>query len=946
MNPLIDSPLSELLKSSLPPVVLDAMLKGLILLSLIGLLALCLRKSSAAARHGPWLAGLLGVLALPILGTHLPDWKVLPRAWLPNVDQPTVDAKTAQPDSAAGSTLSNPTAHSIPLEVPITHAKTDPAIAPSAESLSVNIGKPVAPNSPGSGEVLSFGQWIALIWWTGFTLLMARLLISRAGLALLARRAGKVTGGELQSELQDLCSQLGIRRRVVLLLSQQRVIPMTWGIIRPRVMLPTEAVHWTAEKRRTVLLHEMVHVLRRDSLSQLIGQIASAFHWFNPLVWVAVWRLSIEREQACDDRVIGNGINPSDYAELILKMSAALPIPQVSGATATAMAKPFGLEKRLRGILNPQRNRQSPGWGLMLAGSAFLTLIICPLAMIEAADEHQDPKSNSGPGTAPVTTPMTLSPSAYRERPVAATNPMTNTAPSGFSQVEHAGKLFRITSSTAKAPLAPEYPVASEADENDNEDTYGLIRVIPADPGNTEPESDFYRILVGSADGELLSFAVDEGGGTVLVSDVDDGNREILLVKDERRSNNRKLMIQRLDKLRTHLVSPTQGHEHMIELRLNLQAIDESGNPITLGGLLVDDTSDQAGLEKLYGEIAQQLAQMLQRLEQAMGSADDVDGGGGSMGDMRALELQALDRKKFLTNRPQTAEIPEPASPPATNSSPRQTAPGATGLGAPTLGQLSHLVEPMAETTPIADPNSGIDPAPQTSPGGIETAPAGMFGQSQMRRVSNADLYKLALPVSGIVSEAPVEVGTRVKKGQLLLQLDDRRAINDLAIAKQQLDVAKATFELRATEYEMEKTQSDILKKLHESGRSSPAELGRIQRETIASKAAMKVSQAEIAVATSQLNQAELTVQQHQIIAPVDGIITSVDQKQGEYASTGIPSVILRASPPADGAGAGSGSGAANEVPKPIRAASDFGGRSNKIGPTPPGLDSTPTVDD
>ena len=78
---------------------------------------------------------------------------------------------------------------------------------------------------------------------------------------------------------------------------------------------------------------------------------------------------------------------------------------------------------------------------------------------------------------------------------------------------------------------------------------------------------------------------------------------------------------------------------------------------------------------------------------------------------------------------------------------------------------------------------------------------------------------------------------------------------------------------------------------------SSQSELEASQRKLIAADASMKVARAEMAVAQSQLNQAELTVQQHRIIAPIDGIITSVDQKQGEYASAGVPAVILRAEP-------------------------------------------------
>lgn len=109
---------------------------------------------------------------------------------------------------------------------------------------------------------------------------------------------------EIIAAFTEACTQLGIKKRIKLLIHSHKTIPVVWGIVRHRLLLPEVAKQWSKEQLRSVLLHELAHIKRRDlSLSQLLAQTACALHWFNPLVWLAAWRLHVERERACDDLV-------------------------------------------------------------------------------------------------------------------------------------------------------------------------------------------------------------------------------------------------------------------------------------------------------------------------------------------------------------------------------------------------------------------------------------------------------------------------------------------------------------------------------------------------------------------------------------------------------------------------------------------------------------------
>ena len=82
---------------------------------------------------------------------------------------------------------------------------------------------------------------------------------------------------------------------------------MTWGSLRPRILLPSSAREWARERPAlldAVLLHEVAHVARMDAFSRAIAQMSVAVFWFNPLFWFAARQARLERERACDDVVL------------------------------------------------------------------------------------------------------------------------------------------------------------------------------------------------------------------------------------------------------------------------------------------------------------------------------------------------------------------------------------------------------------------------------------------------------------------------------------------------------------------------------------------------------------------------------------------------------------------------------------------------------------------
>jgi TonB family protein len=132
---------------------------------------------------------------------------------------------------------------------------------------------------------------------------------------------------------------------------------VTWGIVRPKVILPSTAPEWSDDRIRVVLAHELAHIQRGDWVAHMAAEILRAVYWFNPLVWAATARLRQESEHACDDTVIRSGIDASEYAAHLLYLARTLRSPRPKWFPAPALVRRNGLERRISAMLNNRLNR-------------------------------------------------------------------------------------------------------------------------------------------------------------------------------------------------------------------------------------------------------------------------------------------------------------------------------------------------------------------------------------------------------------------------------------------------------------------------------------------------------------------------------------------------------------------------------------------------------------
>ncbi len=323
----------------------------------VALLTLPLLKGAeAATRHAVLFGALTMLLLVPVVSSVLPTWQLSDAT-----ESPAVTLPTPAPEQQS---------QQITVEIGPNHA-------PRVEIVSGTIYEIIDEFVSSVSAALLFFS----IWCLGCILFFLKFAAGLMKIKKMLASSRKVLDGAKSSLLDELKNRIVIDKKIHLLENDAVCVPVTFGLIRPVIVLPKEHGRWTQERMRLVLLHELAHIKRRDWAKQIVAQIAGIFHWFNPLYWLAYRKFRLEREHAADDFVLQTGAKSSTYATHLLEIARALnngPKPLVA---AVAMAKKSQLEGRLLAILD---TRQKRTWFRRAVNSGLITACIFGSATVAA----------------------------------------------------------------------------------------------------------------------------------------------------------------------------------------------------------------------------------------------------------------------------------------------------------------------------------------------------------------------------------------------------------------------------------------------------------------------------------------------------------------------------------------------------------------------------------
>jgi beta-lactamase regulating signal transducer with metallopeptidase domain len=285
----------------------SAAIKATAILALAALLARLLHRRPAALRHLVWTAGLGSTVAVLVLPVVLPAWHVMPVPSV-SVDLGFPDAIEVVPSpqqDAAGRVVERQGGSALPAYSTASHAVTPET--PSVQH--------PAPRS----DVPGWPALVLSLWLGGVAAVLARYAWSRLALHRLASSSTVMAGTDVLAD--PILRSMGIARPVSFRISGDVELPLTWGILRPQVVLPMDASEWAPECRRYVLQHELAHIARHS--------VAMAFarrsHFEGRLV-------------ALLDRTLERGVLSPRRVVMVLSLSVAIVVPFAALQSAGARA--------------------------------------------------------------------------------------------------------------------------------------------------------------------------------------------------------------------------------------------------------------------------------------------------------------------------------------------------------------------------------------------------------------------------------------------------------------------------------------------------------------------------------------------------------------------------------------------------------------------------------
>jgi beta-lactamase regulating signal transducer with metallopeptidase domain len=363
---------------------------------------------------------------------------------------------------------------------------------------------PVESTAP-VAAALSWWNVAEIVWATGAVSFLVFQVVRHIRFTQTTRRWSEaVISGPVYETLIRLQEEAGITRTVSLFRCPCVNTPLAMGIVRPRILLPH--LIFDEGELKYVLMHELVHIKRKDLYYRVLTLIANAAHWFNPLVYMMGRAVSLLCEISCDDEVVKGTDSDARlrYSETIIG------VVKYQSRLQTALSTGFyggkkGMKMRISSIMDAGRKKM--GAVLLCAslimpigtGAVFAATFSAPVPSVNGYDILDILRQFEAPGIS-----QTYSPP---EEGLISRGAAMDVAEAYIStMISH----LNVFSSAAGMGIA-----SAEA---------GLVRTLPEghDGSNDlpDPKYSFWEVTLHSPGDEVATFLIHAATGTVWYAEI------------------------------------------------------------------------------------------------------------------------------------------------------------------------------------------------------------------------------------------------------------------------------------------------------------------------------------------------------------------------------------------------------------------------------------------
>lgn len=204
---------------------------------------------------------------------------------------------------------------------------------------------------------IQWWQFIAVIWAVGAIIVFTDHCAKHYRFVKITDRwSEEVSDERIMALMQGIKEDLGITGPIGLRFCQHVGSPMMIGLFKPRILLP--AADFSQKELRFILKHELVHYKRKDLWYKYLLLIATAMHWFNPIVYLMARAVNIQCELSCDAEVVRSSDADAryQYCETIVGLL------KTQSKLKTALSTNFyggknGMKNRISSILDTRKKK-------------------------------------------------------------------------------------------------------------------------------------------------------------------------------------------------------------------------------------------------------------------------------------------------------------------------------------------------------------------------------------------------------------------------------------------------------------------------------------------------------------------------------------------------------------------------------------------------------------
>ncbi|MGA2970885.1 MAG: M56 family metallopeptidase [Acidimicrobiales bacterium] len=223
-------------------------------------------------------------------------------------------------------------------------------------------------------SVVIAGVWLMLSLWRG-----GQLISSAIHLRGLAARATRI---QPDASILTLLQSGWFGRSAQLCTSTEVERPCVVGFLHPRILLPLSLFRQlSAIDLEQVVLHEMEHLHRADDWTNLLQKVGVVFFPLNPVLYWVERRLCVEREFACDDRVLRSSCGRKNYALCLTRLAEFTIISRSLSLALGAWERRSELARRVHRILRRRNESMRRGPAIVLTGSLVMGVLAGAIAL-------------------------------------------------------------------------------------------------------------------------------------------------------------------------------------------------------------------------------------------------------------------------------------------------------------------------------------------------------------------------------------------------------------------------------------------------------------------------------------------------------------------------------------------------------------------------------------